>query len=205
MRQLLEAGACPNEKGGFYGNALRAAAHEGHAEVANILLEAGAKDDFHDIYSCSTLKLARHHRKGSVISTILEHVITDENFSTFIGTLDVLLELLNGDWRGYYYYAAGNRARDEGEVIFTLRTIDPVEDDDDDGQRVRIEGSGEDKWGKFVIVGEATVQGEISFQKDYEVWGWNYSGQLSAAERAMAGRWGRDGQDIHGTFAFYRA
>lgn len=202
VKQLLDAGANPNERGGFYGNPLRAAASEGHVMVVKLLLESGAKNAMRDVYGGSTLGLTKEKVHGNVISTILEHVVGEADTPDCIGSMDVLHSLLDGDWRGYYYYAAGNRARDEGEVFLTLKSVAKVQDDT--CHEAVIEGGGEDKWGKFVIKGEANVDGQISFQKDYAVWGWNYSGQLGLGERAMAGRWGRDGQDVHGTFAFYR-
>jgi len=42
MNLLLEKGADVNAQGGHYGNALQAAASEGHGMIVNLLLEKGA-------------------------------------------------------------------------------------------------------------------------------------------------------------------
>ncbi|KAH0541223.1 hypothetical protein FGG08_004279 [Glutinoglossum americanum] len=203
--ELLGAGADVNHRGGYFGSALRAAATFGHVPVVDALLTAGAEDSSDGVYCGTALEAARENNQLNVVSTLLKHRLGNGSSSRSASdtTINVeeLLAILDGDWRGYYFYSAGNCARDEGEVFFELKSKAAHPES---ATRVTITGSGEDKWGKFVIDGTAEVSSQVEFNKDYAEWGWTYKGRLSKSQQAIGGTWGRAGNDTHGTFAFHR-
>jgi subtilisin family serine protease len=109
--------------------------------------------------------------------------------------LSQLESLVNGQWRGYYYY---NNGSTDTESVFTLSTkrTQPVTD------AVTVEGSGEDSAGSFVIQGKVDTSGRITFTKLYPARGlsWTYSGHVDQSQRVMSGSWGEG----KGTFSFRR-
>jgi ankyrin repeat protein len=205
VRELLEAGADVNQRGGYFGSALRAAATFGHILVVDVLLTAGAEDSSDGVYCGTALEAARENNQLNVVSTLLKHRLgsgsSSRPASDTTMNVEELLAILDGDWRGYYFYSAGNRARDEGEVFFELMSKAAHLES---ATKVIITGSGEDKWGRFAINGTAEVSSQVEFNKDYEEWGWTYKGHLSKSQQAIGGTWGRAGNDTHGTFAFHR-
>jgi hypothetical protein len=54
-----------------------------------------------------------------------------------------LLIILQGDWRGYYLYGTGNRARDQGEAFVHISS----EAVKKGLCRIMIKGKGQGKWG----------------------------------------------------------
>jgi ankyrin repeat protein len=71
---LLDGGADVNAEGGWYGNALQAAAYECHGlEVVKSLLEKGADINFQGGYYGNALQAASHHGHQEVVELLLEN------------------------------------------------------------------------------------------------------------------------------------
>ena len=109
--------------------------------------------------------------------------------------LSQLESLMNGQWRGYYYYSNGST---DTESVFTLSTKRTQQVTD----AVIVEGSGGDFVGSFVIQGKVDTSGKITFIKLYPAsrLPWNYSGLVDQRQRTMSGHWGEG----RGTFSFRR-
>lgn len=72
VRKLLERGADPSLRGGYYGDSLQAAAYHGHTGIVKLLLEKGASCDTQQGYWGSPLQAACYTGCQGIICLLLE-------------------------------------------------------------------------------------------------------------------------------------
>src|ERR1700750_587289 len=112
-----------------------------------------------------------HVFKVSTISPMRGHLSHKDSSS--IGQLE---SLMNGKWRGLFYYDTGSVSAPSS---FTLLA-------DLESDLVHFVGSGRDTTGIFAIQGHVHDNNRFSFAKSYPKHSWTYSGSINREDESMS-------------------
>ncbi|KAN0098242.1 hypothetical protein V8E51_013905 [Hyaloscypha variabilis] len=174
-------------------------ARSGHAKVVKLLLKQGATFDSKGGFGITALRVAVESKHEEV--TKLQASIHSLSEHGMVDGLDIEA-LLCGKWQGKYYYRYW--PDNKGDLVsFTIS----VRQDPSRTDKLFVLGDGQDAYGNFTMHGDVRSNGEISFAKLYEQYGWIFAGQLlhtGSGPGTMFGWWGVHNQDIRGTFVFSR-
>ncbi|XTI91181.1 kinase-like protein [Cenococcum geophilum] len=179
---------------GIKGSALHHAMTMGWAGNLEVLVNLGGRNKLTGLHYKEAIRLAKEEGLDEAAVILEEHQLICYNApvdSQYSGSMDTLLELLNGTWEGCYLWndpPGPRRNRNKSRVMDLTAKVMANKPGS-----LAIHGTGEDEAGQVKIEGEVTSSGCLVMAVglgDGEIdIGWQYKGTVNLSRRAMGGTW----------------